>query len=123
MIFFILFKNYPQNRRIGSGNANILEIWLQIFTTKLFETLNQLSSSGYDCLKMKEKSTISGREVLGYWAKQIAGVSDDFSSYLIEDSYNHMRLAQILLKNQIKQGLWTASEFVHSIDACVNDII
>jgi len=75
---------------------------------KLLDALNHLSVNGYNCLEMKEKSVISGREILGFWAKQTAGVSTEFSSYLNEDSYNHMRVAQILLNNQIKQGLWSA---------------
>ena len=72
---------------------------------KLSDAITQLTDAGYDCFSLKNKPALTGKEVMCLWAKEKAGISKEFSAYAAEDSYNHMRLAQILLASRVKQGL------------------
>jgi len=72
----------------------------------LKRAIEQLTANGHDCFSLKSKSVLSGKEVLGLWAKEMAGISKEFSTYAAEDSYNHLRLAQVLLSSNVKEGLW-----------------
>ena len=38
--------------------------------------------------------------------KEKKGISTDFSTYITEDSYNHLRMAQVLLSANAKEGFW-----------------
>lgn len=73
---------------------------------KLLNAIERLSANGYDYFALSSKANFSGRDVLSLWAKEKAGVSNDFSTYINEDSYNHLRLAQVLLSCKVKQGFW-----------------
>lgn len=73
---------------------------------KLTQALSELRDEGYDCFLTEKKTTFSGRDSLGLWVRQKAGISNDFLSYINEDSYNHMRIAQVLLKLGVNDGLW-----------------
>jgi len=79
---------------------------------KLLQALSELRGQGYRCFILKNKTNSSGKESLYLWVKQREGISNDFSSYIAEDSYNHMRLAQLLLNLNIKVGLWSISPLI-----------
>jgi len=75
---------------------------------KLIDAITQLIDTGHDCFSLKNKPSVTGKEVMCLWAKEKAGISKEFSAYAIEDSYNHMRLAQVLLASNVSQGFWFA---------------
>lgn len=74
---------------------------------KLLQALMQLKDQGHNCFVLDSKTALSGKESLTFWAKEAVGLSKDFSKYIAEDSYNHMRLAQFLLKSNATQGFWS----------------
>jgi len=76
---------------------------------KLLQALSELREKGYNCFRMENKTNFSGKDSLYLWLKQKEKISNDFSSYIAEDSYNHMRIAQLLLSLNVKGGLWSVS--------------
>ena len=76
---------------------------------KLGDAITHLIETGHDCFSLKSKPLLSGREVMCVWAREKAGISKEFSAYAAEDSYNHLRLAQVLLSLNVKQGFWSTS--------------
>lgn len=73
---------------------------------KLIQAMEKLMTEGYDCFVLNSKLASSGKEALGLWAKEMAGISKEFSTYIADDSYNHLRLAQILLSAEVLEGFW-----------------
>jgi predicted PolB exonuclease-like 3'-5' exonuclease len=75
---------------------------------RLLQAIEQLRAEGQSCFLLNSKVNLSGKDILSLWAKHMAGVSKEFSTYMSEDSYNHLRLAQVLLSSNAKEGFWNS---------------
>jgi len=75
---------------------------------KMIQALRELAQAGYQCFIFDHKSARSGKEVLSLWARENARISKEFTLYIAEDSYNHLRLAQVLLSLNANKGFWSA---------------
>ena len=79
---------------------------------KLLQAISELKEKGYDCFIVGSKAISSGKDSLSLWVKQKENISNDFSAYVGEDSYNHMRIAQVLLSLNVRDGLWVTSPLI-----------
>jgi len=75
---------------------------------KLLEALQALHGAGHTCFRLECKLVYSGADAYCLWLAERAGQSTRFSQYVTEDSYNHLRLAQILLAQQATDGFWVS---------------
>ncbi len=73
---------------------------------KLLEALQALHATGHTCFRLECKLVYSGADAYRLWQDERAGGSPTFSQYVTEDSYNHLRLAQVLLARQATDGFW-----------------
>jgi hypothetical protein len=73
---------------------------------KLLEAMQVLQAAGHACFLLESKRVYSGQDAYRLWLDERAGRSTAFSKYVTEDSYNHLRLAQVLLSLHVTDGLW-----------------
>jgi len=90
----------------------------------LKKAIEQLTCDGHGYFYLNTKLAYSGKDAFSLWLKERQGVSKEFSEYIVEDSYNHMRLAQFLLLHNINEGLWYSgsSVVVEPSDECEEEI-
>ncbi|MDQ1279150.1 MAG: hypothetical protein QG670_410 [Thermoproteota archaeon] len=75
---------------------------------KLVQAIQDLQRSGQKCFILSSKLVYSGKDTYQLWIQERNGTSKEFSKYINEDSYNHLRLAQVLLSKKVSDGFWNA---------------